>query len=77
MPEPFRFSCGFLKKEIAMSANDQNVKPEQRAPRDVHKIAENPEPGDDESVATPAVQPAGAKDKSERPIVNPVTGGAL
>jgi hypothetical protein len=60
-----------------MSTNDQNVTPEQRAPKDVHKIAEKPEPGDDESVATPTVQPAGARDKSERPIVNPVTGGAL
>lgn len=60
-----------------MSANDQNVTPEQRAPKDVHRIPENPEPGDDESVATPTVQPSGAKDKSERPIVNPVTGGVL
>ncbi|TCR92923.1 hypothetical protein [Rhizobium sp. BK376] len=60
-----------------MSTNDQNVKPEQRAPKDVHRIPEKPEPADEESVATPTVQPAGAKDKSERPVVDPITGGVV
>lgn len=57
-----------------MRANDQNVTPEQRRPKDVSRIPEKPEPADEESRATPVVQPAGAKDDSERPIVNPVTG---
>ena len=57
-----------------MKANDQNVKPEQRRPKDVHPIPEKPEPADEESRATPVVQPAGAKDESEPPVVNPVTG---
>ncbi|ANK94491.1 MULTISPECIES: hypothetical protein [Rhizobium] len=60
-----------------MSTNDENVKPEQRRPKDVGTVPEKPEPGDAESMATPAVQPAGEGDKSERPVVNPVTGVAL
>jgi hypothetical protein len=60
-----------------MSTNDQNVKREQRRPKDVAKIPEKPEAADEESMATPMVQPAGVKDKSERPIVNPVTGVAI
>ncbi|NNG70057.1 hypothetical protein HLI18_09010 [Rhizobium laguerreae] len=49
-----------------MSTNDQNVKPEQRRPKDVGVVPEKP----------PAVQPAGVRDKSERPVVNPITGVA-
>jgi len=60
-----------------MSMNDENVKPEQRRPCDVGPIAEKPEPADAESMATPGVQPGGAKDKSERPVVNPVSGVAF
>jgi hypothetical protein len=60
-----------------MTANDQNVKPEQRRPKDVHSVPEKPEPADEESLATPTVQPAGEKDKSERPVVDPVTGAPL
>ena len=60
-----------------MSTNDQNAKPEQRRPADVASIAENPEPGDEESLAPAGVQPKGVKDSSERPTVNPVTGVAI
>lgn len=60
-----------------MPTNDENVKPEQRRPRDVRSIPEKPEPADAESMATPVVQPGGVKDKSERPVVNPVTGVAF
>ena len=44
---------------------------------EARKAAEKPERADKESLAPPAVQPAGAKDESERPIVNPVTGVAI
>ncbi|MBA5801108.1 hypothetical protein ELH26_29890 (plasmid) [Rhizobium leguminosarum] len=59
-----------------MSTNDQNVKPEQRRPKDVGAVPEKPEPADTESMAPPVVQPAGVRDKSERPVVNPITGVA-
>ncbi|MBX5170365.1 hypothetical protein HJB84_10885 [Rhizobium sp. NZLR1b] len=57
-----------------MATNDTNATREQRRPSDVHPTASNPEPADEESKAPPTVQPAGEKDESERPIVNPVTG---
>ncbi len=50
---------------------------EQARPSDIH-----PEPGEPASkteppVAPPFAMPAGAEDEAERPVVNPVTGGAL
>ena len=60
-----------------MSTNDTNATPEQRRPRDVAPVPEKAEPADRESKVPPAVQPAGEKDESERPIVNPVTGAPL
>jgi len=60
-----------------MSTDDSNVTPEQKKPRDVHRSPGQPSHADEKSKAPPAVQPAGAKDDSERPVVNPVTGGAL
>jgi hypothetical protein len=60
-----------------MGTNDTNVTPEQRRPKDVASIPEKPEPADKESLAPPTVQRPGAKDESERPIVNPVTGVAF
>ena len=60
-----------------MSTNDQNVKPEQRRPKDVGAVPDKPEPAVAESMAPPAVQPAGVGDKSERPVVNPVSGVAI
>jgi hypothetical protein len=60
-----------------MTTNDTNATPEQRRPNDVKTVPEKREPADRESMAPTAVQPAGAKDESERPIVNPVTGVAL
>jgi hypothetical protein len=63
-----------IKRRSTMGTNDTNATPEQRRPRDVHPTASNPEPADEESKAPPAVRPAGEKDESERPMVNPVTG---
>ncbi|MCV9962273.1 hypothetical protein OIU34_10220 [Pararhizobium sp. BT-229] len=60
-----------------MSTEDTNVTPEQKKPRDVHRPPGQPSNADETSKAPPAVQPAGAKDESEKPVVNPVTGGAL
>jgi hypothetical protein len=60
-----------------MGTNDTNATPEQRRPIDVVAVPGKPERADKESLAPPAVQPAGGKDESERPIVNPVTGVAI
>ena len=60
-----------------MKTNDQNASPEQRRPKDVSPEIDDGKFADEESMASPAVQPSGAKDESERPIVNPVTGGAI
>lgn len=60
-----------------MPTVDSYVTPEQKKPRDVHKPPGQPSHADEKSKAPPAVQPAGAKDNSEKPVVNPVTGGAL
>jgi hypothetical protein len=60
-----------------MGTNDTNAKAEQRRPKDVGPTAEAPNRADRGSIAPPTVQPAGAKDESERPIVDPVTGVAL
>jgi hypothetical protein len=63
--------------EDTMGTNDSNVTPQQRRPNDVKRVPENPLNADKESLAPASVQPAGSKDESERPIVNPVTGVAL
>lgn len=60
-----------------MSTKDTNATPEQKKPRDVHRPPGQPSRADKKSKAPPMVQPAGAKDESEKPVVNPVTGGAL
>ncbi|MBB3659282.1 hypothetical protein FHX15_004546 [Rhizobium sp. BK650] len=60
-----------------MGTNDTNAKPEQRRPKDVKPTAEAAERKDGESLAPPTVQPSGARDQSERPIVDPVTGVPL
>jgi len=60
-----------------MSTKDTNAKPEQAKPADVHQPADRKKHQDEESIAPPAVQPPGAKDTSEKPTVNPVTGGAI
>ncbi len=39
-----------------MSTNHQNVKPEQRRPKDVGAVTDKPEPADAESMAPPVVQ---------------------
>jgi hypothetical protein len=60
-----------------MAIKDTNAKPEQANPADVHQPAERKKHQDEESIAPPTVQPAGAKETSEKPEVNPVTGGAM
>jgi hypothetical protein len=57
-----------------MNTNDQNVKPEQRRPKDVSMPASEDNAADEQSMAAPTVQPAGETDESERPVVNPVSG---
>ncbi|WP_164830318.1 hypothetical protein [Sinorhizobium medicae] len=58
-----------------MSTKDTNATPEQAKPADVRQPADRKKHRDEESPST--VQPPGAKDRSEKPEVNPVTGGAL
>jgi hypothetical protein len=60
-----------------MNTNDQNATPEQRRPKDVSIPASEDPTADEQSIAPPTVQPAGGKDDSERPIVNPVSGVAI
>lgn len=59
-----------------MGTKDTKAKAEQRRPRDVGPIAETPDRADRESIAPPTIQPPGARDESERPIVDPITGVA-
>ncbi len=59
-----------------MGTKDTNAKAEQRRPKDVGPIAETPDRADRESIAPPTIQPPGARDESERPIVDPITGVA-
>ncbi|HTO31889.1 MAG TPA: hypothetical protein VL202_12015 [Pararhizobium sp.] len=60
-----------------MSTDDTNATPEQKKPKDVHRAPGQPSHADETSKAPPMVQPAGHGDDSERPVVNPVTGGPL
>lgn len=60
-----------------MPTDDSNATPEQKKPRDVHRPPGQPSHADEGSKAPPMIQPAGGKDESERPVVNPVTGGAI
>jgi hypothetical protein len=60
-----------------MATNDTNATPEQRRPRDVKPVPKKPHIADKESLAPATVQPAGSKDESERPSIDPVTGVAL
>lgn len=60
-----------------MSTDDTNATPEQKKPVDVHRPAGQDTSADEQSKAPPLVQPAGVKDSSEKPVVNPVTGGAI
>lgn len=60
-----------------MATKDTNAKPEQGKPKDVHQPEARKKHSDEESIAPPMVQPPGAKEASEKPEVNPVTGGAV
>lgn len=60
-----------------MSTDDSNATPEQKKPRDVHRPPGQSSHADEGSKAPPMIQPAGGKDESERPVVNPVTGAAI
>ncbi|CAN7734665.1 MULTISPECIES: hypothetical protein [Ensifer] len=59
-----------------MATKVTNAKPEQAKPEDVHHPADRKKHRDEESIAPPTVQPPDAKDTSEKPEVNPVTGVA-
>ncbi|TDK39106.1 hypothetical protein E2F50_02940 [Rhizobium deserti] len=60
-----------------MSNNDSNADPEQRIPPDVTERADEQKRSDRQSLAPAAVQPSQTKDESERPVVDPVTGGVI
>ena len=60
-----------------MAIKNTNAEPEQKNPKDVHPPADRQRDSDKNSIAPPVVQPPGAKDTSEKPKVNPVTGGAM
>jgi hypothetical protein len=60
-----------------MSVKDINAKTEQPKPADVRQPADRKKHADEGSIAPPTVQPPGAKDTSEKPEVNPITGGAM
>ncbi|KQR67802.1 hypothetical protein ASG25_00070 [Rhizobium sp. Leaf384] len=60
-----------------MTSQDQLSTPEQAKPRDILPTA-----GDETSSESPSIAPTFAKpeeigDESDRPAVNPVTGGAV
>lgn len=50
---------------------------EQKVPKDVNRSPGMPSHADEASVATPFIKPDHSKDENDRPVVNPVTGGAL
>lgn len=50
---------------------------EQSSPKDVIERADEVEQKEDAPVAPPFAVPSGTPDEAERPVVNPVTGGAL
>lgn len=58
-----------------MATKDTNR--EQARPKDTHPPADRRKNADEESIAPPVVQPPHAKDSSEKPEVNPVTGTPL
>ncbi len=60
-----------------MTSNDTNATPEQRKPQDVSPRDDFENRSDRQSMASPAVQPADEPDESERPVVDPVTGGTI
>lgn len=57
-----------------MATKSTNAGPEQASPKDVHPPADRRKDADKRSIAPPVVQPPHAKDSSEKPEVNPVTG---
>ena len=50
---------------------------EQIRPRDVQPLPEQQKKADRKSIAPAAIQPAGQRDETERPVVDPVTGAPL
>ncbi|APG84450.1 hypothetical protein [Sinorhizobium americanum] len=60
-----------------MAIKNTNSEAEQKKPKDVQPPVERQKHVDENSIAPPLVQPPGAKDTSEKPKVNPVTGGAV
>lgn len=51
--------------------------PEQTPPDDINPTANRDISGEEDSIASPFVTPADVHDESDRPLGNPVTGGAL
>lgn len=60
-----------------MGNNDQNVTSEQKRPADVNPTADDAISGEEGSIASTFVKPANESGADDRPVVNPVTGGAF
>ncbi|RYG91678.1 MAG: hypothetical protein EON58_18825 [Alphaproteobacteria bacterium] len=60
-----------------MGNSDHNSTSEQKRPTDVNPTADDATVDEEDSIAPTFVKPADEKDASERPVVNPVTGGAF
>lgn len=50
---------------------------EQRRPNDVHRVAGDQRPVDEDGVAPTFVAPRGRKEVADQPVVNPVSGGTI
>ena len=50
---------------------------EQRRPKDVHRVAGDDRPFDEDNVAPTFVTPRGTKEATDQPVVNSVNGGAI
>jgi hypothetical protein len=50
---------------------------EQRRPGDVHRVAGDDRPFDEDNVAPTFVTPHDSKEMTDQPVVNPVIGGTI
>lgn len=60
-----------------MGIIDQNKTSEQKRPADVNPKAEEAVVDEGGTIASTFVKPANERDTDDRPVVNPVTGGAF
>ncbi|MCD7111631.1 hypothetical protein LRX75_21600 [Rhizobium sp. DKSPLA3] len=60
-----------------MGTSEHNGTSEQKRPNDIRPTADNAVADEKDAVAPTFVKPADEKDAGDRPVVNPVTGGAF